>query len=959
MTFDDDPGGINLDQKLAQLRAEFGEDIAVYDFGDDGMDTLDDMGNLGGALEEDMNDFNDETFGMDTVGKDFDFSGSTAQFLGNSKVPPPKMESTSTWPSMPKLLSTNDSRLPNESERARSSGINFTHDPLLASDINPSRRVPSSSQAKPSSSAPQGVKVRSLEEIEAEMRANAASSKANQMSSTAPRALTLEEVEAEMLRNARVQSSATNDEMRIQAPMSLPAPSKSRAQLVQQVQMQHFAAAQRHGTSSPVPSLAAMNIAQLRSNHASPVHLPALSHPAHPSHPQHPEWLRLQHQQQQMYTTVMLQQAQLQQLQAQAVMGSRTHSPISHGHSHSLSLHALPSVPMQSTGSVPMQSTGSVPINSLFQTENSNTGSPTAIDDLRSAAEARIQEHERQEVLRRKKAAKIAEMARYNNLMSQGDKDFITRIQVSQLVNPSHGQAGFDPYADDFYFHVYSAIRASRLVAQQQMQAAAAERASVTGFQGGREQDLMQNRNNRMNERKLTRRDHAMMRMAQNVQRIVDHAKERPKMSQLSLEGALGKIALRTRSAPRQMLQVQPPATSDDLAVAAGGENHPGTLTSELPKQASTVPGQPAMNRRHVLMALERLYSTVLEAEQLRRTQPPPLSANDAPDSIKDEIEQWETEYAAKKDKIWKQLRVLDPLGISHPHPFVSFISIAKGKRLLPRIIRLFTREQALQVLTLLVATFETLDVIQDAHILDLPNDSLLAGSNVANRRSRPDMEAETDLFMNTVVAPMMAVINELPLELIAGLVSLIIERNDFMRVARSKPGIAFLTLFLSRAEILKNIPSPALGNSPPKSTTFPTEEALINWQTVFERLFNRLSQDFSSLFPSTRAILSLPFGTSSLVEHEILNHPNSRRFIRSGLDLEDEPVWQLMATLAVSTDSDGQQALVGGLRDKVLENVMAVGKNWVSDEIGSLKIRNVNLLLHALGLDASMINLS
>lgn len=54
----------------------------------------------------------------------------------------------------------------------------------------------------------------------------------------------------------------------------------------------------------------------------------------------------------------------------------------------------------------------------------------------------------------------------------------------------------------------------------------------------------------------------------------------------VSLEGALGKIALRTRSAPRQLLQVQPAALSDDLANAAGGENHPGTLTSVLPKTA-------------------------------------------------------------------------------------------------------------------------------------------------------------------------------------------------------------------------------------------------------------------------------------------------------------------------------------------------------------------------------------
>lgn len=117
---------------------------------------------------------------------------------------------------------------------------------------------------------------------------------------------------------------------------------------------------------------------------------------------------------------------------------------------------------------------------------------------------------------------------------------------------------------------------------------------------------------------------------------------------------------------------------------------------------------------------------------------------------------------------------------------------------------------------------------------------------------------------------------------------------------------------------------------------------------------------------------------------------------MRPGIDLEDEPVWQLMAALAVSTDSDGQQTLVGGLRGKVLENVIAVSKKSVPDDIGVLKIvglhfislflslhhrpgnwdglltlrlsvllffrlkfqRNVNLMLHALGLDASMIKI-
>ena len=40
--------------------------------------------------------------------------------------------------------------------------------------------------------------------------------------------------------------------------------------------------------------------------------------------------------------------------------------------------------------------------------------------------------------------------------MTQSDKDFITRIQVSQLVTQ-------DPYAEDFYAQVYSAVIRSRM----------------------------------------------------------------------------------------------------------------------------------------------------------------------------------------------------------------------------------------------------------------------------------------------------------------------------------------------------------------------------------------------------------------------------------------------------------------------------------------------------------------
>ena len=56
--------------------------------------------------------------------------------------------------------------------------------------------------------------------------------------------------------------------------------------------------------------------------------------------------------------------------------------------------------------------------------------------------------------------AKIESMAKYNNLMGSSDKDFITRIQLSQLATA-------DPYTSDFYAQVFSTIQRSRMAALQ------------------------------------------------------------------------------------------------------------------------------------------------------------------------------------------------------------------------------------------------------------------------------------------------------------------------------------------------------------------------------------------------------------------------------------------------------------------------------------------------------------
>ena len=72
--------------------------------------------------------------------------------------------------------------------------------------------------------------------------------------------------------------------------------------------------------------------------------------------------------------------------------------------------------------------------------------------------------------------------------------------------------------------------------------------------------------------------------------------------------------------------------------------------------------------------------------------------------------------------------------------------------------------------------------------------------------------------------------------------------------------------------------------------------------------------------------------------------------------DAEDEHVWNFMALLAIHADLAQQQVLVQELRDKILSNVLAANEARAGAD--DVRIRNVNLLLHALNLDAAQITL-
>ncbi|KAH8116273.1 topoisomerase II-associated protein PAT1 [Phellopilus nigrolimitatus] len=544
-------------------------------------------------------------------------------------------------------------------------------------------------------------------------------------------------------------------------------------------------------------------------------------------------------------------------------------------------------------------------------------------DALRAEAMRKIMEAERQEGRRRRKAAKIAHMSRYNDLMTQSDKDFITRIQVSQLVTS-------DPYTEDFYAQVYGSLLRSRMGIN-------ANEERVLKFGSGEGVGLG------LNQRGGNRRPNAMQRMEAQVERIVNNARQREKEKGLhaihSLQGALGKTAGRSyKAAPRQLLQVDTNGSSEPVAHAHGhiskdsGKENAAGAAKEAAKRGREALGahgdsqgvvrKDPLTRRECLVILENLYDTLLQVEQMRREQPAP----------EDEarMQEWEEMYKAATTRLWDGLQVMVPLETSDPHPFVSLMMPAKGKKLLPRLMRHLTPEQTLLLNFLIIACFSQFDVVKNTAILDSQEDT----------PARSEVDRQTQTFLSTVLQSILPVIAKANLKLIGGMLGLLMERSEVHFVARSRPGLSLLTALLSRVEVIKSDMMVA-GIEP---SEIPSDEDLLSWQNISEHLFHILAQYLLSLFPSARIpSLKTVEGVSTLEADRL-----------------DQPVWKFLATLSLHAGNEQQQALlVTTLREKILDNVLAVSKGYVTDEEErTLKITNVNIFLHALGLDSSQISL-
>ncbi|KAJ9602754.1 DNA topoisomerase 2-associated protein pat1 [Cladophialophora chaetospira] len=474
---------------------------------------------------------------------------------------------------------------------------------------------------------------------------------------------------------------------------------------------------------------------------------------------------------------------------------------------------------------------------------------------------------------RAKRNHKIFLLSKGNGLMSPQDKNFITRIQLQQLVAATGSSNDANPEAalnEDFYYQVYSQIRgAPRQHPTQPLGHFAQTYLFQTGSRmGGRRQQI--------------NGDNHMQRMQQQVQRAVEAAKLKPKNKQLIIEGSLGKISFSNAKTPKPLLNIKRQESSDNR-----------------PSSAKKGDGISTSDRKTVLRNIEGVYTTLMRLEDSERQAPPPPTEGDA-DSIQAHLE-WRHKQQQLVTNLWRDLRVLDPIVPGSPvaHPFIAFLSFAKGKKAVPRVFHQIDQEQRVTILTMIVVHLDQLDVVKEARLAPGASQPL------------PLVREEIELFSQAVMPCLLSYVTEAPINIITGLLGLLIDHTNISTIAPTKVGLGMMTMLLTRAELVKEAGSV-------------TDQDWQQWTMLYGRLFDILEPLLVTLFPGP---------------------------VNSG---DDMYVWQFLAALGICASPEQQQRLVIGVKDRVMETVLQ--SKSLPAEMSSARLGNVNLFMRAIGLDVEML---
>ena len=390
---------------------------------------------------------------------------------------------------------------------------------------------------------------------------------------------------------------------------------------------------------------------------------------------------------------------------------------------------------------------------------------------------ANLSEEERaafllEDAKRAKRNHKIFLLSKDNGLMTPQDKNFITRIQLQQLVtatgNPNEHSTDTG-LSEDFYYQVHNQIRGGpRQFPGQPL----SNFAQTYLFQtGGRHGGM---------RRQARGGDNHMQRMEQQVQRAVEAAKNKPKNKQLVIEGSLGKISFSNAKTPKPLLNIK-------RADSGAEVNRPSSAARDRKAHQASVSGS---DRKTVLTDIENVYDTLMRMEDHDRHMPPSLHDDTDPELVGRHMD-WREKAQKLNQQLWRGLKVHEPIGATATHPFIAFLSFSKGKKAIPRVFRHITQEQRTTILTMIVVHLDQLDVVRQAQ--------LLSSENQLNARIRENVE----LFSLAVMPSLFAYLSEAELDIVTGVLGLIITLNVDV-IARTRIGVSMLTMILSRAELIK-----------------------------------------------------------------------------------------------------------------------------------------------------------
>lgn len=452
-----------------------------------------------------------------------------------------------------------------------------------------------------------------------------------------------------------------------------------------------------------------------------------------------------------------------------------------------------------------------------------------------------------EEEKRAKRNHKIFLLSKDNGLMTPQDKNFVTRIQLQQLMTATGALTENNPEAslsDDFYYQVHNQIRGGPRQNPQQ---------PLNSFA---QTYLFQTRGNQAG---LARRQHRggdthVQRMEQQVHRAVEAAKLKPKNKQLVIQGSLGKISFSNANTPKPLLNIKRQDNNDSL-------RRPQSVDRQASGKTVSSGSAGTNDRKTILKNIEKVYSTLMNMEDLERRMPPRPTDETDPKLIERHVE-WREKMNKANEKLWSELKVLEPIIPESPilHPFIAFLSYPKGKKAIPRIFRQIDQEKRLTILTMIVIHLNFLDVIRRAQ--PQPNGAQLP---IAVRE-------EIELFSQAIMPQIFGCINEAPLNVIIGLVGVILDHVNMKTIARTKMGLNLLTMLISRVELLRQ-------GETPKSQEWD------EWVYFYNRLFDSIELLLPEIFPGS---------------------------INAG---QDEYVWRYLAASVIGASPDQQQRLVIGVK--------------------------------------------